>query len=96
MRGYGDHNEARREAAGHERPIEITTRYATTVDELADAWAFVMERLEAVGPNPRITINPVTIMPISDMVDGLDGAPDREYQRQFEVIVSGMVHEATT
>ena len=27
-------------------PIEITTKYATSVDDLPDAWAFVMERLD--------------------------------------------------
>lgn len=75
------------------RHVEVTTRYVTTVDELAAAWAFVMDRLDRVGPDPRITISPVTIIGIGDMIDGLEGRPDREHPRQFEVVVEGMVRE---
>lgn len=69
-------------------PIEITTKYATTVDELADAWAFVMARLDSVGPDPRVTISPIW----SYDVTSLDR--DQNPPRRFEVVVSGMVHES--
>lgn len=59
-------------------PIEKTIRYSTSVDELADAWAFVMEHLDAVGQSPSISIGPVWAGPDFD-------------QQHFEVTVSGMV-----
>lgn len=71
-------------------PIEVTTRYATTVDTLPDAWAFVMAYLDRVGPDPRITINPIHIISVQEMYD--DG-PNDDWARRFEVVVSGMVEE---
>lgn len=59
-------------------PIEKTIRYATSVDELSDAWAFVMEHLESVGDGPSISISPIWSGPEFD-------------ERRFEVTVSGMV-----
>lgn len=61
--------------------IEKTIRYATSVDDLPDAWTFVMDHLETVGPSPSIGINPRWV--ISDDPD--------EHGRYFEVTVSGMV-----
>lgn len=63
-------------------PVEVTTRYATTVLDLPGAWAFVMARVDLVGPNPRITINPI------DVLDEPEG-----WRTEFEVEVSGMIHE---
>ena len=66
-------------------PVEVTTRYATTVDDLHAAWAFVMARLDSVGPDPSIHISPVWTI----------SSGDDEYQpRRFEVVVEGMVEEA--
>lgn len=62
-------------------PIEVTTRYATSVDELADAWAFVMAHVDKVGADPYIGIKP------------LWSSGDDFTQRRFEVVVSGMVEE---
>ncbi|MCG7285377.1 hypothetical protein MHY85_05225 [Cellulomonas sp. ACRRI] len=70
-------------------PIEVTTKYATSVDELADAWAFVMARLDAVGPDPRITISPIWTYS-SDEISN----PGYRAPRRFEVCVEGMVHES--
>jgi hypothetical protein len=67
-------------------PIEVTTRYVTTVDNLSEAWAFVMERLDSVGPDPSVEISPVWTL------SSLPG--DDEMPRQFSVVVSGMVEEA--
>ena len=69
-------------------PIEVTTRFATSVDDLSAAWAFVMERIDVVGPNPTVTIKPVWRISVHDMGDD-DMAPPRF----FEVVVEGMVHE---
>ncbi len=73
------------------KPSEVTTRYATTVDDLAAAWAYVMERIDQVGPDPSITIKPLWVISVHDM-DSDNEAPPRE----FEVTVSGMVHEGET
>lgn len=70
-------------------PIEVTTRYTTTVDDLPSAWAFVMERVDQVGPNPSIKIRPIWIHNLHDM-DRVDAPPA---VRQFEITVEGMVHE---
>ena len=64
------------------RPVEVTTRYATTVETLAEAWVFVMERVDSVGPNPRIEISPTWTYGADDVEDGL---------RRFSVVVDGMV-----
>ncbi|WP_182377870.1 hypothetical protein [Nocardioides sp. WS12] len=69
-------------------PIEVTTRYATTVDSLADAWQFVMARVDTVGPDPMITISPLWSFSVVDM--GEETPP-----RQFSVVVEGMVPEVS-
>lgn len=74
-------------------PVEVTTRYVTTVDDLPSAWRFVMERLDSVGPDPRVLISPVRIMPVGQMIDTLEGAEESRPVRQFEVLVEGMLHE---
>lgn len=74
-------------------PIEVTTKYATTVDDLPAAWAFVMERLDLVGPDPHIEIRPIQTFAVGDMIDGLDGHDAGPWPRQFEVVIDGMVEE---
>lgn len=63
--------------------IEVTTRYATCVDDLTAAWSFVMDRLDRVGPDPRVHIEP-RWEPHDD--------PDH-HRRYFEVTVDGTVEE---
>lgn len=67
-------------------PVEKTVRYATTVEDLAGAWAFVMEKLEQVGPDPSVEISPVWTFSVS-------GPDDETPPRHFSVVVSGMVEE---
>lgn len=76
-------------------PVEVTTRYATSVDDMTAAWAFVMARLDTVGPAPSVTIRPVWIFPVAQMIDALDGGDDDGGHRQFEVVVEGSVKEGT-
>jgi hypothetical protein len=71
-------------------PVEVTTRYATTVDELSEAWAFVMHRLDEVGPDPSVHITPVWTFSVHDMDSDAQEPP-----RQFSVVVEGMVPEET-
>jgi len=66
--------------------VEVTTSYATTVPELTDAFAFVMDRLERVGPNPEVRISLVFII-------GMDSSDDEPTSREFEVTVRGMTEE---
>lgn len=66
---------------------ERTVKYATTVDDLTDAWAFVMQYVEEVGPSPQITISPMWQIEW----DGIGEAPPSD--RRFEVAISGMVEE---
>lgn len=68
-------------------PIEVTTKYVTSVDTLPEAWAFVMEYVDRVGPRPQIEIGPVTVFDIRGITDGDPG----EGREIFEVTVSGMV-----
>jgi hypothetical protein len=70
-------------------PIEVTTRYATTMDDLNAAWGFVMDRLDRVGPDPSVIIKPIWMANVQDM-ERVDVPP---MQRQFEVVVEGMVEE---
>jgi hypothetical protein len=66
-------------------PIEVTTRYATTVASLADAFAFVMDRIDHVGDSPQVDISPVWTISYD--------SPDEPSARRFSVVVSGMVEE---
>lgn len=69
-------------------PIEKTTRYATTVETLTDAFTFVMEQVDIVGPDPSITITPSWTYSVHDI-----DREDHEAPRHFSVVVSGMVEE---
>lgn len=69
-------------------PVEVTTRFATTVDELSDAWAFIMAKLEDVGPDPSVEISPIWLRPMD-----FAGNDEDPWPRQFSVVVSGMVEE---
>lgn len=64
--------------------VEVTSRYVTIVDDLTAAWAFVMSRIDSVGPDPSVEIRPRWAF--------LDSEEDVRY---FEVIVEGMVPEVT-
>lgn len=69
-------------------PIEVTTRYATSFDTLQECFAFIMDKVETVGPHPQIEIRPYTQISVAEVLEGQDS----EYVQRFEVVVSGMVH----
>jgi hypothetical protein len=73
------------------RAVEVTTRYATSVQTLSEAWAFVMERIDSVGPNPSIQIVPLWGFSEED-----ENADEDDYtlERWFSVVVSGAENEA--
>jgi hypothetical protein len=61
-------------------PVERTTKYATTVDTLPDAWAFVMSHLDELASlGPSVHISPFWVYGDGD-----------ETTRRFEVAVEGM------
>ena len=68
-------------------PTEVTTRYARGgLPDLSAAWAFVMDKLDSVGPDPEVKISPVWTI----SGDGDDQG------RTFTAVVSGMVTEEPT
>lgn len=70
-------------------PIEVTTKRATRVATLTDAWAVVMDSIDKIGdPRPRIEIIPITSWDLS-AIDGASGTAVHE----FEVVVSGSSEE---
>jgi hypothetical protein len=73
-------------------PVEISTRYATTVESLADAWEFVMTRIDSVGPDPSVTISPVWRVNM-DLITMEDSVEEKDLPRSFTVVVEGMVEE---
>jgi hypothetical protein len=73
-------------------PVEVSTRYATTVESLADAWEFVMSRIDLVGPDPSVTISPYWRVNM-DLIT-MEDAPEADaLPRCFTVVVEGMVEE---
>jgi hypothetical protein len=70
-------------------PVEVTTRYATTVPDLPAAWVFIMAKVDTVGPRPRIEISPLSAATVQSMIDG----ESLEWSDAFEVVVEGMSEE---
>lgn len=70
--------------------VEKTTRYATNVAEMSDAWAFVMQRIDLLGPDPTVSISPVWTMEYCDNEDCEVGG---HTVRSFNVIIAGTVPE---
>lgn len=72
-------------------PVEVSTRYATTVETMTDAWEFVMSRIDLVGPDPSVTISPYWRVNMELMMD--DSVEEQAMPRCFTVVVEGMVEE---
>lgn len=78
--------------------IEVTTQRVTTVDTIPEAFAFIMEWLDAAGPEPRIEISPFTDLlgGIARAVEAADsGEEDTNLlgDTKFEVKIVSMVVE---
>lgn len=65
-------------------PVEVTTRYATQVETIGDAFACVMEFMDRLTVPPRIEITPFTCI-----CDGDEEHPEAG----FYVVVSGMTED---
>lgn len=63
-------------------PVEVTVKYATVVDTMAEAWTFIMTHLDEVGGRPSVSISPVWLFTEED-----------EDEPVYEVVVSGMREE---
>jgi len=71
-----------------ESTVERSIRYATTVDTLGEAWAFVMDKLDdpMVGPTPTIKISPTWILRFGFGEEAEDGPVE---EPRFSVVVDG-------
>ena len=69
------------------RPVEYTARYATAVNSVQEAFAFVMEHLDKLGNDPSVDITPIWL--VIDGENELTGEPVHVHVRLFEVSVSG-------
>lgn len=61
--------------------IEVTTKYATTVSNLTEAWSFIMEHIDKVGLFPSVNIHPIWIF------------KDNEEYKELEVSVEGTIEK---
>jgi hypothetical protein len=63
--------------------VEECREYTKHVEELAQAWEFIFEYLDKVGPDPSVTIEPFYASFVDD-----DGSITHQ-GRKFSVCVSG-------
>lgn len=66
-------------------PTEYTAKYTKVVSSVQDAFAFVMEHLDRVGPEPSVWIDPAFEHEIDHVTDELVS------RSVFVVAVSGSV-----
>lgn len=74
------------------RVVEVSIRYETVADDLTEAWAFIMDKIEAVGPDPSVHIHPAADGPPPILV-ALMGAEQPPSTRRFHVVVEGSSQE---
>lgn len=75
--------------------VEVTLQFETVVDDLTEAWAFIMDRIERVGPDPSVHIHPAKEGP-PPMIQMLVNGEVREATRKFHVVVEGTAREKRT
>ncbi len=66
--------------------VEYTAKYATVVDEINEAFVFIMAHLDKVGAEPSIWITPMWLV---DHALNDDGEQVHVSVCKFEVVVSG-------
>ena len=74
-------------------PVKVTTTFATVVDDMAAAWSFIMAKVDLVGDDPQVVVNPVSCFLPVEVALGVVGDDEFGVVRRFEVSVSGMVEE---
>jgi len=74
------------------RYVEVSIQYETVVDDLAEAWAFIMSRIEKVGPDPSVHIHPAKEGP-PPMLQMFFNGQVEEAERKFHVVVEGSQKE---
>lgn len=75
-----------------EKYVEVTIQYETVVDDLAEAWAFIMSRIEKVGPDPSVHIHPAKQGP-PPMLQMIMQGQVEDSPRKFHVVVEGQQRE---
>lgn len=78
-----------------EKYVEVTLRFDTVVDDLSEAWAFIMSRIERVGPDPEVHILPVKDGPPPMLQMVVKGSVE-DIPRKFHVVVCGDMKEPRT
>lgn len=76
-----------------EKYVEVTHQYQTVVDDLTEAWAFIMSKIELCGPNPSVHIHPAQEGP-PPILQALMGQQVQASDRRFHVLVEGSMKEA--
>lgn len=79
-----------------EKYVEVTIQYETVVDDLTEAWAFIMSRIEKVGPDPSVHIHPAKQGPPPMLQMIMQGSVDEDMPRKFHVVVEGQQREPRT
>lgn len=72
--------------------VQKTVSYETVVDDLPSAWAFIMSKIETVGPDPSVHIHPASTAP-PPMLMAIFGRDDIEVERKFHIVVEGTTSE---
>ncbi len=73
--------------------VEVSIRYETVVDDITDAWAFIMAHIEKVGPDPSVNIRPASDTP-PPILQALLGQEPSIGTRRFHVAVEGSMQKS--
>jgi hypothetical protein len=68
--------------------IEVETKFTKSVETLEDAWAFVFSRVDSLGPDVDIRIQPTWVAPMGENL-----AVEGDWTREYVVTVKGIKEE---
>ena len=72
-----------------DKSVQVTIAYETVVNDLPDAWAFIMSKIESVGPNPSVHIPPATNAPPAMLTQMFGPMDESLIVRKFHILVEG-------
>lgn len=76
----------RDELSARELIVEQYVKFQADVLDIASAWAFVMEHIDQVGPDPQISIKPMLVYQASL-------SNESSYRREFRCVVKGRIDD---
>lgn len=74
-----------------EKKVSKTVQFQAVVDSLPEAWAFIMDAIEQVGPDPSVHIHPSRNTLPPGLQALLTGGASETPERKFQVVVEGTV-----